>query len=106
PAFISCIMFIILRKNEYISINFNDDPLISFVILSFIGHYACCNGDTWSSELGILSNKDPYLITTMKRVPKGTNGGISLLGTLSSIAAGLTIGISFYLCLLIKHSYI
>lgn len=59
---------------------------------------ACCNGDTWASELGTaLSNSDPVLVTTWKKVPKGTNGGISLIGTICSTAGGFLIGISHYL---------
>lgn len=39
-------------------------------------------------------------MTSWKRVPRGTNGGISLIGTVSSTLGGLLIGISHYLTLL------
>lgn len=48
----------------------------------------------------VLSNADPILITTWKRVPKGTNGGISLIGTVVSTVGGLVIGLSHYLTIL------
>ncbi|KAJ3131097.1 hypothetical protein HK100_006808 [Physocladia obscura] len=63
------------------------------LIAAYIGHYACCNGDTWASELGVLSPGRPILITTMKQVPKGTNGGISLLGLIASIVGGGFVGL-------------
>ena len=55
----------------------------------WVGFTAACagaNADTWATELGVLSKRLPSLITNGKIVPKGTSGGISLVGTLGSIA--------------------
>lgn len=43
-------------------------------------------------QLGILSKSPPILLTTMRVVPRGTNGGISLFGTLMSLCGGLLVG--------------
>jgi uncharacterized membrane protein len=59
--------------------------------------FACCNGDTWASELGILSKADPVLITTFEKVPRGTNGGVSLWGLFVSFVGGVFIGIFYYI---------
>lgn len=64
--------------------------------VAILSSFACVNGDTWASELGILSRSEPVLITNFKRVPKGTNGGVSSWGLFVSFAGGLFIGI-FYL---------
>ncbi|XP_058074667.1 protein PGR-like [Magnolia sinica] len=72
-----------------------ESDLITCVIGGIIGHYACCNGDTWSSELGMLSNAQPRLITTFKPVRKGTNGGVTTTGLLAAAAAGGVIGLTF-----------
>jgi uncharacterized membrane protein len=37
-------------------------------------------GDTWSSELGVLSTSNPFLIIGFKTVPVGTNGAVSGFG--------------------------
>lgn len=60
-----------------------------------IAHYATCLGDTLASELGILSTEQPVLILKpWKKVPHGTNGGITLWGTLCSILGGAIIGLA------------
>ncbi|XP_010454283.1 PREDICTED: protein PGR [Camelina sativa] len=68
---------------------------VTALIGGIIGHYACCSGDTWSSELGVLSDAQPRLITTFKPVKKGTNGGVTKTGLLAALAAGTTVGLTF-----------
>jgi uncharacterized protein (TIGR00297 family) len=47
--------------------------------------------DTASSELGQALSESAYLITDFRRVPVGTDGGISAAGTLAGVAASLVI---------------
>ena len=75
----------------------------------YIAHYACANGDTWASEVGILAKTSPRLVTTVftREVPPGTNGGMSLLGTAASALGGTFIGLSYYLLgLLLNFQYV
>ncbi|KAJ4951757.1 hypothetical protein NE237_028589 [Protea cynaroides] len=74
-----------------------ESALVTCLIGGIIGHYACCNGDTWSSEIGMLSSAQPRLITTFKPVRKGTNGGVTTTGLLAAAAAGGVIGLTFVL---------
>lgn len=81
---------------EEISINFQLSPLESSLACSIIAHYCTCSGDTFASEIGILSKSKPFLITAPWRtVPHGTNGAISMWGTLWSAIGGLSIGLAF-----------
>ncbi|KAF9311363.1 Transmembrane protein 19 [Podila horticola] len=83
---------------------FMSDWRASTLLFAYIGHYACCNGDTWSSELGILNKGWPTLITTFKKVPPGTNGGVSALGLGASIGGGLLIGVMAALSVLVQQA--
>ncbi|XP_068648774.1 protein PGR [Aristolochia californica] len=75
-------------------LNSKESAFITALVGGIIGHYACCNGDTWSSELGMLSQEQPRLITTFKPVRKGTNGGVTRTGLLAAAAAGSVIGLT------------
>lgn len=73
--------------------------------IGIICHYCCVTADTWSSELGILSESDPFLITTFLRVPKGTNGGVSLTGINAAFAGSCLISLISVLTLMRDESF-
>jgi len=80
-------------------IDFNDEYLASALYCGIIAHYACCCADTLASEMGILAEQLPFLITSpWKRVPAGTNGGITLMGLLWSGVGGALIGAGAVAC--------
>jgi uncharacterized protein (TIGR00297 family) len=47
--------------------------------------------DTVASEVGQYRGPDPRLITTWERVPPGTDGGVTIPGSIAGLAAGLVI---------------
>jgi uncharacterized protein (TIGR00297 family) len=62
--------------------------------VGFAAALAAVNADTWATELGVLNPTPPRLITNLgKRVEKGTSGGISLFGTLASLAGAAVIAL-------------
>lgn len=72
-----------------------NSPLVTALLGGILGHYACCNGDTWSSELGVLSTRQPRLITSMRPVQRGVNGAVTMSGLLAAGAGGALIGLTF-----------
>ncbi|HKJ59607.1 MAG TPA: DUF92 domain-containing protein, partial [Halobacteriales archaeon] len=59
-------------------------------VLAFAGSLATAMSDTLSSELGVLYG-DPKLITSLERVRPGTDGGVTLEGSLAGAAGALTV---------------
>ncbi|HEY2291776.1 MAG TPA: TIGR00297 family protein [Thermoanaerobaculia bacterium] len=59
--------------------------------LAFAGAFATAAADTSSSEIGQLLGRRTYLATTFRPVPRGTEGAVSLEGTLAGILASLVI---------------
>lgn len=78
-------------------IDFENDYVASVLTLALIGSLSCCNGDTWSSEIGLaIGPETPRLLTSFKKVPAGTNGAVSFPGLVASAAGGLVIGLASY----------
>lgn len=61
-------------------------------VIAFLTSVAVAGSDTIASEIGV---KDPkaYMITTMKPVAPGTNGGVSKLGMIVSVISALAIAL-------------
>jgi uncharacterized protein (TIGR00297 family) len=52
---------------------------------AFAGALAAAAADTWATEIGAYSPTPPRLITSGAPVPRGANGGITLLGTAGGV---------------------
>ena len=59
----------------------------------FLASAAAANSDTWGTELGKMSNKNPIDIISGHEIAPGTSGGITLIGTIGSILGSFVIGI-------------
>lgn len=62
-----------------------DATYLNFVLA--IAALAEAAADTVSSEIGQVFGGEPRSIATLRRVPPGTDGGVTLIGTLAGVAA-------------------
>jgi uncharacterized protein (TIGR00297 family) len=69
------------------------------LVAGIVSNYAAVAADTLSSELGILSKSRPRLITTLRPVPAGTNGGVTLAGLLAGALGSFCIALTSALLL-------
>jgi uncharacterized protein (TIGR00297 family) len=60
--------------------------------MGFAASFASKLADTTSSEIGKAYGRTTYLITTLQRVPRGTEGAVSLEGTAAGAAAAAGLG--------------
>jgi len=61
--------------------------------LAFAGAFATAAADTASSEIGQVIGRRTFLLTTFRPVPRGTEGAVSLEGTLAGVIASLVIAV-------------
>ncbi len=76
-----------------LAVGFAIPPHYEWLWLAFAGVMAAVNADTWSTELGVLSGIPPRLITTGRKVERGTSGGITAAGILAAVGGATLIGI-------------
>lgn len=63
------------------------------LFVAYAGAVAAVTADTFATEIGLLSEADPHLITTGEPVPRGTSGGVTVLGTLASVGGAALLGL-------------
>jgi uncharacterized protein (TIGR00297 family) len=63
----------------------------TILIAGVFGAFATAAADTVSSEIGQVLGKHPILITSLRPVPVGTEGAVSLEGTLAGIVASIVV---------------
>ena len=57
------------------------------------GALAASAGDTWATEIGTAVGGEPRSILTLKRVPRGTSGGMSAAGTAAAAAGAALVAL-------------
>ncbi|BAQ62422.1 hypothetical protein GM3708_2828 [Geminocystis sp. NIES-3708] len=66
-------------------------PWQQFFLIGYLASFATKLSDTCASEIGKAYGKNTFLITTFKPVPRGTEGAVSLEGTIAGFIASLAI---------------
>jgi uncharacterized protein (TIGR00297 family) len=79
-----------LRTNSVSPWYFQAMPLL---LLAYVASIATKLSDTAASEIGKAYGKSTFLITTLKPVPRGTEGAVSAEGTIAGIIASLIIAL-------------
>jgi uncharacterized protein (TIGR00297 family) len=65
----------------------------SYYVLAFAASLATKLADTFASEIGKAYGKTTFLITTLEKVPPGTEGAVSAEGTAAAVVGGLLISV-------------
>lgn len=66
---------------------------IPLLLLGYVASFSTKLSDTCGSEIGKAYGKQTFLITTLKPVPKGTEGAVSLEGTLAGVVASIVVSV-------------
>jgi uncharacterized protein (TIGR00297 family) len=79
-----------------IGLGWLDPSWKSLLLLGYVASFCTKLADTTASEVGKAYGKSTFLITTFKPVPRGTEGAVSLEGTLAGILGGIAIALVAY----------
>lgn len=70
-----------------------DSFLRDLLLLGYVASFCTKLSDTCASEVGKAYGKSTFLITTLQPVPRGTEGAVSLEGTLAGIFASVLLAV-------------
>lgn len=91
-------------SNPYMALRLGVNPgiyapkLQGVLPIGIMAHYGAVAADTFGSELGILAKSTPVLVTApWRKVPRGTNGGITIEGLAYGLLASFLITVIAYI---------
>jgi uncharacterized protein (TIGR00297 family) len=77
--------------------------VMPLLLLAYVAAIATKLSDTCGTEIGKAYGKTTYLITTLKPVPRGTEGAVSLEGTIAGIIGSLILAVLAWYLGIIPH---
>ena len=75
-----------------LSIVWDYNGLALLSIIGFLASLAAITADKFGSEIGVLDGR-PTMIFTLKKVRKGTSGGVTALGLFAGLVAALIVSL-------------
>jgi uncharacterized protein (TIGR00297 family) len=63
------------------------------IAVAGLGALAAATADTWATEIGVAADGAPRSLLTLRPVPPGTSGGVSVAGTVAMIAGAAFIAL-------------
>ena len=72
---------------------FVPNPIKQLFVLGYVASFCTKLSDTTASEVGKAYGKTTYLITTLKPVSRGTEGAVSLEGTIAGAFASVVLAV-------------
>jgi len=76
-----------------------------FYKIGFAASFAAKLADTFGSEIGKRFGKNTYLITSLRKVERGTEGGISIEGTIASFIGAIIMSLTMFALSIITTKY-
>lgn len=89
-------VFLVIFLDTYQFITLNTYQVLvwlAFLNLGYVASFSTKLSDTCASEVGKAYGKRTFLITTLQPVPRGTEGAVSLEGTLAGVVASAAIAV-------------
>ncbi|MFX0205565.1 MAG: DUF92 domain-containing protein, partial [Candidatus Hodarchaeota archaeon] len=101
PGFLFLVLYFVEQDFEIYFI-----PEQSIWLLGFMVALASVNADTWATEIGLLTEKEPrWILNLSKKVPRGTSGGITFLGTTASLGGAGIVAFLYLTSIGIVHNF-
>lgn len=94
-SLVALICVLLLRYNN--NTQFNNEINEQLLNIGYIASISTKLGDTFASEIGKAYGNNCYLVTNLEKVKKGTEGAISIEGTLAGLIGNFIISYYGYL---------